>query len=121
MGRRLTRGVQLAAELHAATGGALPATVDVGEVVGLLGRHPAAVLIPPPTVEPATVELQLLTWQLYVLAASGVGDSAAWQQLDDALDQLVAAVGFDRAQPAAYQLPDGSSHPAYLVTITEDS
>jgi hypothetical protein len=113
MGTRRARGEEIAAQLRAA---GVKASTDVGAVTASL----PAVLIPPPALAPS-MDGFVVTWRLVALASITQGSSAAWDQLDDLVDQVDAAgINIDRADPFSYQLPTGAEPvPAYALTFTE--
>lgn len=96
----------------------LAATVEP-EVAGT--RAPC-VLVPPPFItEPDHGGGALVTWQLVALAGAPAGGRKAWAELDALSRAVIATLPVERAQPTAYQLPDGASHPAYVLTVTESA
>lgn len=78
------------------------------------------VLLPPPSIDwnAGTYAGPAVTWRLVCLSSHAAGTLAAWDQLDDLVDQLDAAgVNVERADPVTYALGDAAV-PAYLVTTT---
>lgn len=112
MGFVQDRGRQLAAECSAA---GLPATADPAEAMGLA----PCLLVGPPIQEARHYGGRVVTWRLLLLA--GTAEQAqAWDQLDDMLDQLTVVLPWERAEPTAYVMPNGTdATPAYSVTYTE--
>lgn len=110
---RLDRAAELVQELAAA---GIKATRSVAAAAQQL----PCVLIPPPTLGPGTYAGPTITWRLVALAANPLGDVDSWAQIDALVEQLMAALPVERAEPTSYQLPN-SDHPlpAYFVTLTE--
>ena len=103
----------LAATLIAA---GVPATPDVANVAASL---PCVLIAPPRITGQAAGGDWLVTWRLVVIAASAIGSSVAWEQLDDLLEKVFDALPVDTADPGAWQAPMGGDPlPCYFVTIT---
>jgi len=78
------------------------------------------VLLAPPAIDwtTGTYAGPSVTWRLVCLSSHAAGTLAAWDQLDDLVDQLDAAgVNVERADPVTYAL-GADTVPAYLVTTT---
>lgn len=112
MGRRRVRALALAAELVAA---------DIVATTNLTAASAAApcVLVPPPTLDAPTYAGMTITWGLIALAGAGADPDLAWDQVDDLVDKVAAVFPIERADPIAYALPDGATHPAYRLTLVE--
>jgi hypothetical protein len=110
---RVDRAAELVDRLKAA---GLTATVDPTAAAA----SAPSVLVPPPVVGPGgTGAGPFLTWGLILLSPETVGGAKAWADLDGLLDVVWTEFSCTRADPVSYALTDGSSHPAYRVTIEE--
>src|SRR5687767_7283712 len=116
MGTRVDRAAQLVSQLQTA---GVKAT---GDAAAAQNNRPC-VLVAPPAIDwqAGTYAGPMLTWRLVCLAGHDNADLAAFQQIDDLVDQVEAAgLPVELAEPAAYQLtPSTGTVPAYIIRITE--
>lgn len=82
--------------------------------------NPPAVLVPPPVRIWDVGCGYTAQWNVHAIAGAprGSGDRTVIAQLDELVDAIAATFPAERAQPLAYVLPNGNSHPSYLVTFT---
>lgn len=77
------------------------------------------VLIAPPTVSLDTNCGGTADWTAYVLAATGVGNSDAWSQLDEMTAKILPVLPAEVVTPASYSVDDTTAYPAFTITWTE--
>ena len=111
MGSLVDAAAQLAEQLVAA---GVTATHDPAKAA----THRPCVLVPPPAVD---YSARTNTWRLVALAGKSHGDLAALRQLDQLVQDVVAAMpGYvETAEPGSYVLTGGADPvPAYILRIT---
>jgi hypothetical protein len=91
----------------------LRATTDPRKIL------PPCVLIRPPRILLDRLDLcGTAEWSAYLLAATGVGDTDAWTQLDGMLVKALPLLPVTEVDVGSYEPDEATSYPAYVLTWT---
>lgn len=98
------------------------ATADLLKVPAELHNGPVVVVQPPKLTFEATFDGNAATeatWELFVIAGPPEDRLEAWRTIDAVTNALLAPMNIDDAEPATFDHPGLSPHPAYVLTFTE--